>query len=52
MEIVALQFMLMSLNLHGAKRLKDMGKNPAFNYFVAGMTFGFGTVKLLEILFK
>ena len=52
MEIVALQFMLCALNLFGAERLKDMGKNPAFNYFVAGMTFGFGAVKLLEILFK
>lgn len=52
MEIVALQFMLMALNLFGAQRLKMMGKSPAVNYFVAGMTFGFGTVKLLEILFK
>jgi len=52
MEIVAVQFMLMAFNLFGAQRLKMIGKNPAFNYFVAGMTFGFGTVKLLEILFK
>jgi len=52
MEIVAVQFMLVTLNLFGAQQVKMMGKNPAFNYFVAGMTFGFGTVKLLEILLK
>ncbi len=52
MEIVALQFMLCGFNLYGAQRLRMIGKNPAFNYFAAGMTFGFGVYKLLEILFK
>ena len=52
MEIVVVQFMLMALNLFGAQRLKMMGKNPAFNYFVAGMAFGFGVSKLIEISFK
>ena len=52
MEIVLVQFMLMALNLFGAQRAKIMGKNPAFNYFIAGMTFGFGVSKLIEISFK
>lgn len=52
MEIVVLQFMLTALNLFGAQRLKMIGENPAFNYFAAGMMFGFGTVRLLEIFFK
>ena len=52
MEIVLLQFILAALNLYGAKVQKDGGRNPAFNYFVAGMTFGFGVTKLIELLVK
>jgi hypothetical protein len=52
MEIILLQFSLTALNLYGAKAAKDRGRNPAFNYFVAGMTFGFGFLRLLELLIK
>jgi hypothetical protein len=52
MEIVLLQFALCGLNLVGAQSQKNIGRNPAFNYFVAGMTFGFGVVKLIEIFLK
>lgn len=52
MEIILVQFALCGLNLYGAKTQKDRGRNPAFNYFVAGMTFGFGVVKLIEISLK
>jgi hypothetical protein len=52
MEIVLLQFVLCGLNLFGAKTVKDNGGNPVFNYFVAGMTFGFGISKLIEICLK
>jgi hypothetical protein len=52
MEIVALQFALCGLNLLGAKSVKENGGNPMFNYFVAGMTFGFGISKLIEIYLK
>jgi hypothetical protein len=52
MEIVLLQFILTALNLYGVKVQKDEGRNPAFNYFAAGMTFGFGVAKLIELLVK
>jgi hypothetical protein len=52
MEIILLQFSLCGLNLFAAKATKDRGRNPAFNYFVAGMTFGFGFLRLLELLIK
>jgi hypothetical protein len=52
MEIILLQFALCGLNLYGAKVQKDGGRNPSFNYFVAGMTFGFGVSKLIELLIK
>jgi hypothetical protein len=52
MEIILLQFALTALNLYGAKSQKDRGRNPAFSYFVAGMTFGFGFLRLLELLIK
>jgi len=52
MEIVLLQFGLMGLNLYGAKTQKDNGRNPAFSYFVAGMCFGLGITRLLELLLK
>ncbi len=47
-----LQFALSALNLYGAKSQKDNGRNPAFSYFVAGMCFGFGVLKLIELLIK
>jgi len=52
MEIVLLQFGLMGINLIGAKHQKNIGKNPAFSYFVAGMCFGLGITRLLELLLK
>jgi len=52
MEIILVQFSLTALNLFTAKSLKDRGRNPAFNYFVAGMCFGFGFLRLLELLIK
>jgi hypothetical protein len=52
MEIILLQFALTGLNLYGAKTQKDNGRNPAFNYFVAGICFGFGLLRLLELLLK
>jgi hypothetical protein len=52
MEIILLQFSLCGLNLFAAKATKDRGRNPAFSYFVAGMTFGFGFLRLLELLIK
>jgi len=52
MEIILLQFSLCGLNLFAAKATKDRGRNPAFSYFVAGMTFGFGVARLIELLLK
>ena len=52
MGIVLLQFGLVAINLYIVKTQKDLGKNPAFSYFVAGMCFGFGLGKLLELLLK
>jgi hypothetical protein len=52
MEIVLVEFVLMGLNLYGAKTQKDNGRNPAFSYFVAGMCFGFGLTKLIELFLK
>lgn len=51
MEIVLLQFFLMALNLYGAKWQKNKNRNSDLNYFVAGMTFGLGTYKLITIIF-
>ena len=48
MEIVLVQFALCGLNLFGAQQQKNSGRNPAFNYFVAGMTFGFGVAQLID----
>lgn len=48
MGLVFMQFALCGLNLFGAQQQKDNGRNPAFNYFVAGMTFGFGVVQLIN----
>lgn len=47
-----LQFALSALNLFGAKVTKDRGGNPSFNYFVAGMTFGFGVAQLIKLSLK
>ena len=52
METILLQFGLTALNLYGAKLQKENGRNPAFNYFIAGMCFGFGLLRLLELLLK
>jgi hypothetical protein len=52
MEIILLQFALTGLNLYRAKTQKDNGRNPAFSYFVAGICFGFGLLRLLELLLK
>ena len=52
MGIIFMQFALCGLNLFGAKVQKDGGRNPAFNYFVAGMTFGFGVARLIELSLK
>ena len=52
MGIILLQFALVALNLYGAKTQKDEGMNPAFSYFVAGMCFGSGITRLLELLLK
>ncbi len=52
MGIILLQFILAVLNLYGAKSQKDRGRNPSISYFVAGMCFGFGFLRLLELLIK
>jgi hypothetical protein len=52
MEVVFLQFTLMTVNLFAAKIQKDNNRNPAFNYFVAGMCFGFGLTKLINMYVK
>jgi hypothetical protein len=52
MGIVLLQFGLTVINLYGAKSQKEKGRNPAFSYFVAGMCFGLGITRLLELLLK
>ena len=52
MEIVFLEFTLMTVNLLAAKIKKDNNRNPAFNYFVAGMCFGFGLTILINIYVK
>ena len=52
MEIVILQFGLTVLNLIGAKSMVNQNKNPWFNYFVAGMTFGIGISKLITLFLK
>ena len=52
MGTILLQFGLMGLNLFTAKHQKENGRNPAFNYFVAGMCFGFGLSQLIELLLK
>ena len=50
MGTIVLQFVLVGLNLYGAKTQKDNGRNPAFSYFVAGMCFGFGVSQLIKLL--
>lgn len=50
MEIVVAEFAIMAINLFAAKIQKDNGSNPAINYFVAGMTFGFGLSKLITLI--
>jgi len=52
MTIVLVQFGLMGLNLFSAKTQKENGKNPAFSYFVSGMCFSFGLIKLIELFLK
>jgi hypothetical protein len=52
MTTILLQFSLTALNLFAAKATKDRGRNPSLNYFAAGMTFGFGFLRLLELLIK
>ena len=52
MEIILLQFALTGINLFAAKHQKENGRNPAFNYFVAGICFGFGLLRLIELLLK
>jgi len=39
MIITLIQFGLMGLNLYLAKIQQDNGRNPGFNYFVAGTCF-------------
>ena len=50
MGTALLQFALMGFNLFLAKTHKDNGRNPAFSYFVAGMTGGFGISQLIRLL--
>lgn len=50
MDIVIAEFSMMAINLFAAKIRKDKGLNPAINYFVAGMTFGFGLSKLITLI--
>jgi uncharacterized membrane protein YedE/YeeE len=49
METVILQFGITALNLILAKEMVNQNKNPWFNYFVAGMTFGFGITQLIKL---
>jgi hypothetical protein len=49
METVILQFGLMALNLIGAKSMENQDRNPWFQYFVAGMCFGFGLSQLIKL---
>jgi len=37
MTVLLVQLGLMGLNLYGAKTQQDIGRNPGFSYFVAGL---------------
>jgi hypothetical protein len=50
MLVALLQFGLMGLNLIGAKSMESQYKNPWLQYFVAGMTCGFGILQLIKLL--
>jgi hypothetical protein len=39
MVILLVQLGLMGLNLYGAKTQQENGRNPGFQYFVAGVCF-------------
>jgi len=50
MVIMLVQFGLMGLNLYGAKKQQDNGRNPAFSYFVAGICCMGGLYGLIKLI--
>ena len=50
MVIILVQFGLMGLNLYGAKKQQDNGRNPAFSYFVAGICCMGGIFQLIKLM--
>ena len=49
MVIMFVQFGLMGLNLYAAKTQEKNGRNPGFNYFVAGICFMGGIHELIKL---
>jgi hypothetical protein len=39
MAILLVQLGLLGINLYGAKKQQENGRNPGFSYFVAGICF-------------
>jgi hypothetical protein len=50
MLLLILQFGLMGLNLYFAKEQTKQGRNPGFQYFVAGMCFLGGIHALINLI--
>lgn len=52
MGTILLHFTLTAVNLFSANYTESMGKNPRLQYFIAGITFGFGLEALIRFLLK
>ena len=50
MVILLVQLGLMGLNLYGAKKQQDNGRNPGFSYFVAGICCMGGITQLIKLI--
>jgi hypothetical protein len=50
MVILLVQLGLMGLNLYGAKKQQENGRNPGFSYFVAGICCMGGITQLIKLI--